>query len=587
MDSGECQVSFGILGALEVSAGGQPVDLGPLKQRTVLGLLLCRANQVVPVAALREALWPDDAPRTARKNLQGYVSTLRKRIGAGPLRHRPPGYLIQLGAAQLDSLAFLELAASGVAAARAGDAQAAAGVLGRAVGMWRGPVLADLAGLPAIAAEQERLHEHYLTSFETWVEARLALGEHGELAPAIDELVRRHPLRERLRHAQMLALYRAGRQTEALAQFDALRHLLARELGLPPSPVLARLYESILAGDPRLDPPPPRATGVARDVAGAQLPRAIGDFTGRAAAAADLVGVLDAAEPGAVVVLGGPAGVGKTALAVRCAHRLAGRFPDGRVLAGLRGAGGTARDPAEVVAALVRELGTRPGRLRDLVSGRSVLIVLDDAADEAQVRAVLAATGDAVVLVTSRRHLAGLESVRHRVLELMPDDEAVRLLAAILGPDRVTDEPAGALALAAACGGLPLAVRIAGARLAVLRHLTLTRYAARLADDDRLLDELVAGDLELRSRLTTWYGELAPEDREWVTRLAALPGATFSAAQAAGRFGGDVVRAEHAIERLLEAHLVQVDRDVEAHTTTGCASYAVPAVLRVFLRGQD
>jgi DNA-binding SARP family transcriptional activator len=586
MDSGESQLSFAILGALEVSAGGEPVDLGPAKQRTVLGLLLCRANQVVPVASLRDALWPDDAPRTARKNLQGYVSTLRKSIGAGPagtgpLRHQPPGYLIRLDAAQLDSLAFLQLSAAGVAAARAGDARAAAGMLGRAVGMWRGPVLADLAGLPAIAAEQERLHEHYLTSFETWVEARLALGEHGELAPVIDEVVRRHPLRERLRHAQMLALYRAGRQSEALAQFDALRHLLARELGLPPSPVLTRLYESILAGDPHLDPPPARATGVVPDdLARGHLPRDIDDFTGRTAAAADLVDVLDEAGPGGVVVLGGPAGVGKTALAVHCAHRLAGRFPDGRVLVTMRAADGTARDPADVVASLARELGPRP-------AGRSVLIVLDDAAGEAQVRAVLAATGDAVVLVTSRRHLAGLESVRHRVLDLMPDDEAVRLLATILGAQRVADEPAGASALVAACGGLPLAVRIAGARLAVLRHLTLARYAERLADDDRLLDELVAGDLEIRSRLEAWYRDLAPEDRRWVLRLAALPGATFSASRAAGRLGGDVVRAEHAIERLLEAHLVRVARnDVEAHTGNGGASYAVPPVLRVFLRHQ-
>ncbi|MBB4761660.1 BTAD domain-containing putative transcriptional regulator [Amorphoplanes digitatis] len=582
MDSDGCALRFGILGTLEASVRGEAVDLGPVKQRTVLGLLLCRVNQVVPVAVLRDTLWPDEAPSSARKNLQGYVSTLRRILrvgpaGTGPLRHQPPGYLLRLRPEQLDALSFLELAQAGVAAARGGDTAAAAGMLGRAIGMWRGPVLCDLLDAPAVADDRERLHERYLTTFETWMEARLALGEHRELGGPIDDMVRRHPFRERLRHAQMLTLYRCGRQTEALAQYDALRQVLARELGLPPSPVLTRLYESILAGDPGLEPPPPSS---AVTVAGS-LPRDVDDFTGRAAAVESLVRELDASGPGQVVVVGGPVGAGKTALVVHCAHRLAGRFPDGRMFVGLRAQDGTARGVPEVLDAVRREVGGRPARLRDALAGRSVLLVLDDAVGEAQVRAVLAATGDAVVAVTSRRRLAGLESVRHRDLEPMPDEEAVLLLTRILGADRVAREPQGARSLAAACGGLPLAIRIAGARLAVLRHLSLSRYAARLADEGRLLDELVAGDLEIRSRLAVWYADLAPGDREWAHRLAALPGSAFSAAQ----LGGDPVRAEHAVERLFEAHVVRIQpAEVEAHAANGGVCYAVPPVVRAFLR---
>nr|BFE70239.1 hypothetical protein GCM10020092_035400 [Actinoplanes digitatis] len=216
MDSDGCALRFGILGTLEASVRGEAVDLGPVKQRTVLGLLLCRVNQVVPVAVLRDTLWPDEAPSSARKNLQGYVSTLRRILrvgpaGTGPLRHQPPGYLLRLRPEQLDALSFLELAQAGVAAARGGDTAAAAGMLGRAIGMWRGPVLCDLLDAPAVADDRERLHERYLTTFETWMEARLALGEHRELGGPIDDMVRRHPFRERLRHAQMLTLYRCGR----------------------------------------------------------------------------------------------------------------------------------------------------------------------------------------------------------------------------------------------------------------------------------------------------------------------------------------------------------------------------------------
>lgn len=598
--------TFKILGTLEWSAAGQHVHCGALKPRVVLALLLCQANRVVPVSVLREALWDGEPPRTAHKNLQSYVSTLRTLLagadgsdveGVG-LVHRPPGYLLRIGPERLDALHFMDLARRGRLAARAAETATAADLLGQAVRLWRGPVLPDLVSVPAIAAEAAHLRERYLVAYEDWAEASLALGRHADLIDGLDELCWAHPFRERLRHAQMLALYRAGRQTEALSQFDAIRQALARELGLAPSPLLTRLYEAILVGDPSLEVDTPgRARPVAPRCAAveAAFARDIPDFTARAREVDAVLDVLGAERPAAVMTVAGPAGVGKTALAVRCVHRLAGRYPDGRVLVRLRAPDGRPRPETDVVAELLEGLGrvpasgerALPASLREATASRRVLFVLDDASSEEQVRSLLAAAGEAAVLVTGRRRLTGLETAAHLRLEPMTATESVSLLGRLVGPERVAADGVAARRLAELCGGLPLAVRIVGAKLAALPHLPLARYAVRLADQRQLLDQLRAGDLQLRSRLGSWLAETAPDDRAALRRLAAQAGPEFTIVEVAEAFGVDAARAEAAVEQLIEANFVEArTAEVEAHAT-GPALFALPALLRVLLREGD
>ncbi|MHA6757818.1 AfsR/SARP family transcriptional regulator [Streptacidiphilus sp. PAMC 29251] len=578
-----------------------------MKQRIVLGLLLCRANRIVSVDAFCEALWSDRPPRTAHKNLQVYVSALRKALGSGGcspsqvLVRRPPGYLMHVQAEQLDVLRFEELARGGRLAARNGDSTQAAHLLGSAVGMWRGPALSDLASVPALAGEAEQLEDRYLTVYEDWSEAELALGHHAQRVDDIDELARRHPYRERLRHAQMLALYQSGRQAEALAQFESMRQLLVRELGMRPSPVLGRLYEAILAGDPALDPrPAARAAPVVIHVDRTQLPRDVADFTGRSAEVGQLLGALDGGAVGGAggggaahrtAVVSGLPGAGKTALAVHCAHQLGEQFPDGRILVRLRTPADRPRAAAEVLAELLRGTGfTGPlprglderGALhRAQLADRRMLVILDGAVDETQVRPLFPGAGESRVLVTSRRHLAGLEAAEHVVLRPMTPGDATDLLSRLIGPDRVAAEPGTARRLVETCGLLPLPIRIVGANLAGLRHLTLSHYADRLDDERQLLDELVAGDLQVRPLLDSSYQDLSVADRATLCGIGSLADAEFGLPEAAEALGVGLPRAEKAVERLIAAHLVLV---AAGNGGSEGACYRLPLPIRAYAR---
>jgi len=608
MDIAMGAVQFGILGNLEGRRAGHPLELGPAKQRIVLGLLLCQANHVVSVAALGEALWDDAPPRTAHKNLQVYLSAIRRLISSGSggfeaeaatrLVRRPPGYLLQITPDQLDALRFHELAAAGRLAVRGGDAVVAAGLLGRAIGLWRGPALPELASSPAIAAEADRLYEHYLAVYEDWAETKLRLGQHADIVDAVEHLARRHPFRERLRQAQMLALYRSGRQAEALAQFDAMRQRLAGDLGLDPSPVMLRLYESMLTGEQsatgRLDPAAP-AHGSARLTTTNTLPRDISDFTGRADEVRILLDTLNQSGRSGLMVVNGPAGAGKTALVVHGAHQLADRFPDGRILISLRGPDDRPRSTGDVLGNALRGLGMtgalpagadeRAALLRESTAARDMLLILDDAATEAQVRSLLAAAPEVVTVVTSRRYLGGLESAVHLAVGALPESAAVQLLGRLIGRDRILAEPSAAAGIVAVCDRLPLALRIVGAKLALLRHVTLSQYIRRLDDEERLLDEFVVGDLAVRSRLAAWHRDLSLQERTALSRLAALAETTFTVDDAAVCLGLPLPLAEEAVERLIEAQLVQADAgEVEAHSAWGTATYSLPGLVRVFAR---
>ena len=504
---------FAVLGplAIESPPGHWPVLRGE-RQKTLLAVLLLNANQYVHVDVLVEALWPDLPPKSYTSNLHTYVSRLRDRIDGLVIENGPPGYRLQVGPDELDLLVFRAAAAAGQVAARAGDAAGASRHLRRALAQWRGPVLAGLH-VPRLDADAARLESERLAVFEDCVDAELSAGRHGDLTGELQAMITEHPLRERLAAQLMIALHRAGLQSDSLEIYRRLRTTLIEELGVEPGAEVRRVHAAVLRGEdpvPRVVPQPVWPL--------CQLPPDIADFAGRDAELAELTALLDG--PGVpVAVLSGEPGAGKSALAVRAAHRLRAKFPDGQLFVPLAGAS-EARAIGDVLADLLRALGVTGPAIPDDVQARSavyrgrltdrrVLVVLDDAADPDQVRALLPGTPGCAVLVTSRWRLSGLAGARRLALGPLSDAEAARLLEGLAGA-RVEAEPADAARIAAACDNLPLALRIAGSRLAIRPHLRLAQLADRLEDEVRRLDELTVRDLGVRGSIALSYKALRP-----------------------------------------------------------------------------
>jgi DNA-binding SARP family transcriptional activator len=575
---------FGVLGPLEVRAGTCPVMVGPLKQRVALAVLLCHANKVVPVSDLSEAIWGMDTPRTAHKNLQVYISLLRSILfpadGAERLTYRFPGYRITVTPAELDLLSYEELVRSGRAAGRQGDTETAAATLRDALQLWRGMALADLAILPGIGAEAARLDTHRVGVYEDWAEAELELGNYALILEEIEEIVRRYPMRERLRRVQLLALSRSGRHVEALAEYDDLRVSLSRDFGLEPSGALQHLYQAILTADPSVLPAREtvRVAAAARDVLAhtAQLPRDIDDFTGRHAELEDLVATmrtadLDGADGVKVAVLGGPPGVGKTALAVRAAHQLRSCFPDGQLLMSMRTPGGRPRTALDVLGQLLRmagldgapprQLEERAALYRAFMAERSFLLLIDDVSDPAVARWLLPGTGRSGVLIVSRRQLVALEATHHLDVGPFSDREAVGLLACMIGDRRVEAERAAANLIAARCGGLPAAIRIAGTKLRLQPHLSLAQLAERLAGEREMLDALEIGGLSVRRCAQAYADELPARDWADLRRLGKLPSPKFSLEDIEAVLNVHGRKAEQLLDVMLEVHAAEATGD--------------------------
>ncbi|MFE1285823.1 BTAD domain-containing putative transcriptional regulator [Streptomyces sp. NPDC058751] len=586
-----------LLGPLRASRGGLPLALGPLKQRLVLAVLLTRPNAPVSVEELTDALWPDDPPRTARKNLQAYVSTLRRVLDPddlGRLRHGPGGYVLHLTTEECDTLRFGELARRGDTEARAGAPSRAARTYRQALDLWRHDPFSDLAPrAEALRAAVERQHARRLAVYEAWAEAQLEIGDPAPVADTVDEMVVRHPLRERLRAAQLTALHQVGRRTEALAAYDDCRQRLSRELGLEPGAALQRAHRALLD-----EAAPPRPRG---GPAGSRLllPPDLADFTGRTA---ELESVRTGLETGGgpPVLLTGAAGVGKTALAVHVAHRLAARYPDGVVATRLCAEDGSARPWASVLAELARSLGCterlpadREGAAtvwRSWLSGRRILLLLDDAPDASALGPLLPPSGTAAALVTSRGRLPCLEPAHRVELPPLPPDEGLDLLGAIIGRSRLTAERAAAKRVAAATGYLPFALRAAGNRLSVLRHMPLGQYADRLEHPLEALDELASGGLGVRARLAGTWARLPAPARDSLHALAALPDTSFVLPAAARALGKDGREAQRALEELIDVGVLPPPSppEVTAHTATApeAVRYELPWLTLLFAREQ-
>lgn len=515
-------VRFHLLGPLVVTADGRPVPLGGAKQRVLLAHLLLNAGRTVPPGQLVDTIWPSDPPTSATANLQTYVWRLRRLLPEGAvLRTHGPGYSLVVDPAAIDAHRFTRLVAE---ASRAATPEAALRLLAEAESLWRGDPLEDLPTAPAWDAELGRLVENRLAAVEERLALQVRLGRHDPAIAELTVLLAEHPYRERLWQQYLLALTGAGRRAEALRAYTTARDRLVTELGVEPGPELRAVHAAILAGEPMAAPsvPPLR-----------QLPADLPDFTGRA----EYVRELETALGPAPVVLTGAPGTGKTALAMHVAHRLADRFPDGQLYVDLAGTG-TPRDPAEVLADFLHALGVTgnavpagPGQraalLRSRLAGRRVLLVLDDAATAAQVRPLLPGDAGCAVLVTTRGRLPELAGARHVELPVFGEDEATRLLAGVAGVDRVVGEPAEAAAIVGCCGYLPLAIRIAGARLAGRQAWSLRTLHDRLADESSRLSELRVGDLGVRPSFELSLRQLPADARTAFCRAAVLGAQDF------------------------------------------------------------
>ncbi len=572
-----------VLGPVQVHLDGRQVQLPGSRPRAVLGVLALHANRVVPSQRLLELVWGPAPPKTARNSLQGQVSRLRRLLGSDGdqdrLVYREPGYLLRVGPGELDLEEFRRLTDEGRRLLAVGDAGRAAPLLHRALSLWHGRPLED-ADLPAMHEQVAGLEERRLAALEDRIEADLRLGRHGygELEAELEALVAVHPLRERLRGQQMLALYRAGRVADALAVFRETHAVLGERLGVDPGPELVRLQRAMLARDPSLELPSEAqkpAADVGREVVPAQLPAAVSSFVGRARHLHQLDRLLEDDGPAAVVIsaLAGMAGVGKTALAVRWAQRVRERFADGQLYVDLRGwAHGPPLSPVQALAGFLgalrvpaervpTEVEQAAGLYRSLLAGRRMLVVLDNARSVEQVRPLLPGSPGCVVLVTSRERLGGLvarDGAHPLAVDVLTAEEACELLAGVLGAERVEAEPQAAVELARSCAHLPLAVRIAAANLAFHRERSIAELAAELAEGNRLATLAVEGDEQaaVRAAFDLSYRALDPEAQRLFRLLGLVPGPDFTAEAAAALADATPEDAAALLGLLTDAHLL-------------------------------
>ncbi|MEV6344407.1 BTAD domain-containing putative transcriptional regulator [Actinoplanes sp. NPDC051851] len=541
-------VRYRILGPIEVEVGGRPVAVTAGRDRIVLVMLLLNPGRVVGASALIEAMWEVDPPATARGQLQTCVSRLRRVLPPGAILSDPAGYRMNPAPDELDALAFGELTGAGGRTAYR-----------KALDLWRGPVCAEIDA-PAVRQAAAALDERYALAVEEWADLELAAGRERELIGELGGLVERFPLRERLRGQLMTALVRAGRRADALAEFRRARQVLIEELGIEPGPELQELHREALAGR---SAPLAGPTAVVRC-----LPRTVADFTGRAGLVARLAAGITAAGPAGpvVVVVDGMAGGGKTTLALHLAALVGEEYPDAHLFIDLQGhSEHEPVDPSAALLILLRQLGLsaeaipddlvdRIGLWRTELARRRVLVVLDNAASSAQVADLLPTAPGGLALITSRRRLAGLDGVQPESLPILDPDEALALLERIAGP-RVRAEPVAAAEVVRRCGGLPLAVRLAGARLAHRPRWRVAELLERLGE--AALPELAVENRSVASAFALSYEQLGEPARRLFRLLGVYPGVVFDGLVAAVLTGLPLSGAQDLLDELLDGHLIE------------------------------
>ncbi|WP_328607046.1 NB-ARC domain-containing protein [Amycolatopsis sp. NBC_00345] len=600
-------LAFRILGPLEVVAEGRAVPLGGPKPRLLLAALALQPNVVVSTEVLVEVLWPGTAPRSAAANIRTYVHSLRRRLAetapelGDRISSRASGYLLTAAPEELDHVVFSEHAAEAQKAFDRGDAEAALALLEQADALWRGEVLEGLPHDHGWGAAVARLAELRLSVQEQRLKARIELGRHGEAIAELRGLVTEHPLREELWEQLVTALRDGGRTDEAVEAYQLAERTLDEELDARPGARLRELRATLAVPSAKTVPsakPPklpvlPAEVQIKRPAAElpiCQLPLDLPDFTGREEVVDRIVERLRErgghGQP-SVFVLSGAPGVGKSAIAVRVAHAVRDGFADGQLHVDLAGTSSSPRAPMGVLAELLRALGIpdaglprdlpeRSALLRSRLAGKRMCVVLDDAGSAAQVRPLLPGTGACAVLVTSRLRLPDLDGAVSVDVDLLPEPEAARLLQGIVGAERVAAEPENAAAILRQCGHLPLAIRVAGAKLTNRPSWSLRVLADRLHDERRRLDELRVGDLAVRASVTLSYDLLpmsAAAAFRWLGALGPVQFPAWVVAAALGRPSADDV-----LDVLVDAHLVEL----VASDATGQPRYRLHDLLRVY-----
>lgn len=594
-------IEFGVLGPLTVRRNGQPQVVHTKILRRTLALLLSRAGTPVQADFIIETVWFGCPPPTARRTLSAYISRLRLLLGEdGRVESHPGAYALCPRESELDALVFERLAARAAAERADGQDDLACATLRSALALWRGPAFCGLLDMAPVAAAAAQLEGLRVALFEDRVQFDLDGGRPGDVVAELGQMITEHPYRERLRGQHMLALYRSGRQAEALEEYRRAYQQLHGDLGVAPGVDLQRLQQRMLAADPSLVsgersrpsaeparpaevPPPPRPALLPPDQSG---------FAGRTAQLAmldDLLGQSPAQGP-RLALVSGTAGVGKTALAVRWAHQARQRFPDGQLYADLRGysAGGPAQ-PLEVLGRFLRACGTPPALVpastedataayRSMLADRRVLVVLDNASNAEQVRPLLPGGPDCAVVITSRDRLDGLvakDGARRLDLDVLPQEEATALIAMVIGADRVSAEQDAAAELAVLCGQLPLALRIAAATILSEHSRGIGAYVARLRAGDRLTTLSIDGDpgSAVRGAFDFSYLLLDAAARRLFRLLSLLPGTDISVAGAAALADVGQAAAVAAFRRLVRANFAE-ERDF--------GRYSVHDLLRLY-----
>ena len=587
MSAGD-SLRFAVLGSVRAWRGKQELPLGPAQRKAVLAMLLLRRWQPLTAAELVDGLWGADPPPRAIGALRTHVAALRALLEPDRSARAPArilvsvgdGYALRVPAAAVDLAVVSEQLAQAHEHRDGGDLTGARELLAGCLWRWQGEALTGVSG-PFLDAQRHQLAERRLDVLETFLETRLDLDHDPQLIPDLVALTTAYPLRERASALLMTALDRAGRAADALKVYATVRELLTDRLGLDPGPELTELHQRI-----RLDPTDRAPTGA--PVAPAQLPAEPAGFTGRAKLADRLVHQLSEPRPSVLAIcpVSGMPGVGKTAFAIHVAHRLTGHFPDGQLYVDLHGTTDRPADPVLVLGAFLRAIGhaeadlpstmdDRAGLFRTSLAGKRMLLVLDDARDAEQVRPLLPGTPGSAVLVTSRTILAGLPATTTAQLDVLSDAAAIEEFTGIVGAQRVRAEPAAAARIITACARLPLAVRIAGDRLAARPNWSIAALAARLADESGRLAELGTAEVTVADTFLPSYRALDPEQARAFRLLANADPPDLPVSTAATILDLPSDQAERLCESLVDQGLL---------TSPEPGRYGCHELLRLFAR---